>query len=116
MSNFPDAHKVYDLAAVFRERVIEKGCSFLWPDQEIWTVQNARRLLEFEAGLSQEESSKSFGPLAKAIANESIALCMIAADAQAACHFYWASTELNLEHRMRVRTGCRQLMRRLGSC
>jgi hypothetical protein len=61
--------------------------------------------LEFEAGLSQEESSKSFGPLAKAIANESIALCMIAADAQAACHFYWASTELNLEHRMRAFLG-----------
>ena len=35
MSNFPDAHKVYDLAAVFRERVIEQGRSFLWPGRKV---------------------------------------------------------------------------------
>lgn len=41
MSNFPNAQKVYDLAAVFREHVVEQGRSFLWPDQEIWTDTNA---------------------------------------------------------------------------
>lgn len=82
MSNFPDAHKVYDLAAVFRERVIEQGRSFLWPDQEIWTVDNATAAYEW---FLQNLDPKTFtvDTLADKAAEHSIATVMIAADVYA---------------------------------
>lgn len=93
MSNFPDAHKVYELAAVFRERVIEQGRSFLWPDQEIWTEENVNRLLSLEKGLGEDGSYPPLTELYAYIDDLPTELRMIAADAQAACHFFWNASE-----------------------
>lgn len=92
MSNFPDAHKVYELAAVFRERVIEQGRSFLWPDHEIWTIENAQKLLSIESQLVKPDTEVTLQQTADSIYASDSSLCMLAADAQAVCHFFWAST------------------------
>lgn len=94
MSNFPDAQKVYELAAVFRERVIEQGRSFLWPDEHIWTVENAHELLEFETSLYDRNagaSPPSLHEVAEAVHQHSQLFSMLAADAQAVCHLFWSS-------------------------
>lgn len=96
MSNFPDAHKVYAMADVFRQRVIEQGRSFLWPDREIWTQENAAKLLELESSLYVQGAEINIEQLAQALSKEDVEALMLAADVQAACHLFWASTTLAL--------------------
>ena len=92
--SFPDAHKVYELAAVVRERVIESDRSFLWPKQELWTEDNARALLEFEAEVHRSVGSIPITKIADRVGKKSALFAVMAADAQAACHCIWATAQV----------------------
>jgi MoxR-like ATPase len=40
MARYPGAEAVYEVADLFRERCLENHRSLLWPDDEIWTIEN----------------------------------------------------------------------------
>lgn len=82
MGRFPDASKVYQLAALFQERCFQEHRSFLWPEVSAWTAENLQALWDIAI------TKDAMPGLIDALKNRPAPIQMVAVDILAAGSFY----------------------------